>query len=76
VRGRALVAAEPLRDGAHRALMATYAAVGEATRALAHFDALAKRLARDVGGGAGARHAEAPNYRAVYPTIPRACRTR
>jgi predicted ATPase/DNA-binding SARP family transcriptional activator len=45
----ALVAAEPLREGAHRALMATYAAVGEPARALAHFDALAKRLARDVG---------------------------
>jgi DNA-binding SARP family transcriptional activator len=45
----ALVAAEPLREGAHRALMATYAATGEPARALAHYDALAALLAREVG---------------------------
>jgi DNA-binding SARP family transcriptional activator len=45
----ALVAAEPLREGAHRALMATYAASGEPARALAHYDAFAARLARELG---------------------------
>jgi DNA-binding SARP family transcriptional activator len=44
----ALVAAEPLREGAHRALMATYAATGEPARALAHYDALAALLAREL----------------------------
>ncbi len=45
----ALVAADALREGAHRALMACYAAAGESGRALAHYDALAARLAREVG---------------------------
>jgi DNA-binding SARP family transcriptional activator len=55
----ALVAAEPLREAAHRALMATYAAAGEPARALAHYDALAALLAREVGAAPGARHAGA-----------------
>jgi DNA-binding SARP family transcriptional activator len=45
----ALVAAEPLREGAHRALMATCVAKGEPARALAHYDALAALLAREFG---------------------------
>jgi DNA-binding SARP family transcriptional activator len=45
----ALVAADPMREGAHRALMACYAAAGEPGRALAHYDALAAVLAREVG---------------------------
>jgi DNA-binding SARP family transcriptional activator len=45
----ALVAADPLREGAHRALMACYAAAGEPARALAHYDALAALLTREVG---------------------------
>jgi DNA-binding SARP family transcriptional activator len=49
----ALVAAEPLREGAHRALMATYVATGEPARALAHYDALAAHLAREVGAAPG-----------------------
>jgi DNA-binding SARP family transcriptional activator len=44
-----LVAADPLRETAHRALMACYAAAGEPTRALAHYDALADTLASDLG---------------------------
>ncbi|HZF68739.1 MAG TPA: bacterial transcriptional activator domain-containing protein, partial [Gemmatirosa sp.] len=49
----ALVAAEPLRERAHRALMACYAAAGEPARALAHYDALAALLAREVGAPPG-----------------------
>jgi predicted ATPase/DNA-binding SARP family transcriptional activator len=49
----ALVAAEPLREGAHRALMATYVAAGEPARALAHYDALAALLARELGAAPG-----------------------
>jgi DNA-binding SARP family transcriptional activator len=49
----ALVAAEPLREGAHRALMACYAAAGERARAVAHYDALAAALARDLGTAPG-----------------------
>jgi DNA-binding SARP family transcriptional activator len=49
----ALVAAEPLREGAHRTLMATYAAAGEPARALAHYDALTALLAREVGAAPG-----------------------
>jgi hypothetical protein len=45
----ALVAAEPLREAAHRALMVTYVAAGEPARALAHYDALATLLARELG---------------------------
>jgi DNA-binding SARP family transcriptional activator len=54
---RSLVAAEPLREGAHRALMAAYVAAGEAARALAHYDALAADLARDVGAAPAAETA-------------------
>jgi DNA-binding SARP family transcriptional activator len=49
----ALVAAEPLREGAHRALMACYVGAGEPARALAHYDALAALLAREVGAAPG-----------------------
>jgi DNA-binding SARP family transcriptional activator len=49
----ALVAAEPLREAAHRALMATYVAAGEPARALAHYDALAAQLARELGAAPG-----------------------
>jgi DNA-binding SARP family transcriptional activator len=45
----ALVALEPLREGAHRALMACYAAAGEPARALAHHGALAALLGRELG---------------------------
>jgi DNA-binding SARP family transcriptional activator len=45
----ALVATDALREGAHRALMACYAAAGEPARALAHYDALSRTLAREVG---------------------------
>jgi DNA-binding SARP family transcriptional activator len=45
----ALVGVEPLREGAHRALMACYVGAGEPGRALAHYDALAALLAREVG---------------------------
>jgi len=45
----ALVAADALRETAHRALMACYAAAGEPARALAHYDALAGRLQHEVG---------------------------
>jgi DNA-binding SARP family transcriptional activator len=48
-----LVAAEPLREGAHRALMACYVGAGEPARALAHYDALAALLAREVGAAPG-----------------------
>jgi DNA-binding SARP family transcriptional activator len=48
-----LVAAEPLREGAHRMLMAAYVTVGEPARALAHYDALAALLAREVGAAPG-----------------------
>ncbi|GJG89445.1 hypothetical protein tb265_46260 [Gemmatimonadetes bacterium T265] len=40
---------EPLREGAHRALMQAHVAAGEPARALAHYDALAALLAREVG---------------------------
>jgi DNA-binding SARP family transcriptional activator len=53
----ALVAAEPLREGAHRALMATYMAAGEPARALAHYDALAAHVAREVGAAPAAETA-------------------
>jgi DNA-binding SARP family transcriptional activator len=49
----ALVAAEPLREGPHRMLMAAYVTAGEPARALAHYDALAARLAREVGAAPG-----------------------
>jgi DNA-binding SARP family transcriptional activator len=49
----ALVAAEPLREGAHRMLMAAYVTGGEPARALAHYDALVARLAREVGAAPG-----------------------
>jgi DNA-binding SARP family transcriptional activator len=49
----ALVAAEPLREGAHRALMATYVAAGEPARALSHYQALAALLEREVGAAPG-----------------------
>jgi DNA-binding SARP family transcriptional activator len=49
----ALVAAEPLREGAHRALMACYVGAGEPGRALAHYEALAAHLAREVGSAPG-----------------------
>jgi len=45
----ALVAREPLREGAHRELMALWAASGERARALAHYDALVVLLRREVG---------------------------
>jgi DNA-binding SARP family transcriptional activator len=45
----ALLAADPLREAAHRALMACYAAAGEPARALAHYRALGALLAREVG---------------------------
>jgi DNA-binding SARP family transcriptional activator len=49
----ALVAAEPLREGARRGLMAAYTAAGEPARALAHYDALAAVLARELGAAPG-----------------------
>jgi DNA-binding SARP family transcriptional activator len=48
-----LVAAEPLREGAHRMLMAAYVTIGEPARALAHYDALGALLAREVGTAPG-----------------------
>jgi DNA-binding SARP family transcriptional activator len=45
----AVVAAEPRREGAHRALVVTYVAAGEPARALAPEDALAALLARELG---------------------------
>jgi DNA-binding SARP family transcriptional activator len=45
----ALVAREPLREAAHRALMHAYAAQGEPARARAHYDAYAAHLARTLG---------------------------
>jgi predicted ATPase/DNA-binding SARP family transcriptional activator len=62
----ALVAADALREGAHRALMACYAAAGEPARALAHYDALARALAREVGA------APARETRALADAIRRA----
>ncbi|GJG86096.1 hypothetical protein tb265_12770 [Gemmatimonadetes bacterium T265] len=53
-----VLAAEPLREGVHRALMQAYAAAGEPGRALAHYDALAALLAREVGA-APARETQA-----------------
>ena len=44
-----LIAADPLREAAHRALMSSHAAAGEPSRALAHFDALSALLRREVG---------------------------
>jgi len=44
-----LVAHEPLRESAHRVLMEALAALGEPGRALAHYDALAALLDREVG---------------------------
>ncbi len=49
----ALVAVEPLREGPHRMLMTAYVTAGEPARALAHYDALAARLAREVGAAPG-----------------------
>jgi predicted ATPase/DNA-binding SARP family transcriptional activator len=48
-----LVTAEPLREGAHRMLMAAYVTVGEPARALAHYDAVVALLAREVGAAPG-----------------------
>ena len=45
----ALVAREPLREEAHRELMVLLTASGEQARALAHYDALAALLRREVG---------------------------
>ncbi|GJG86093.1 hypothetical protein tb265_12740 [Gemmatimonadetes bacterium T265] len=45
----AVLARDPLREAAHRAVMAVHAAAGEPGRALAHYDALAARLAREMG---------------------------
>ena len=45
----ALVAREPLREGAHRELMVLWAAAGERARALAHYDALAAAQRQEVG---------------------------
>ncbi|GJG86090.1 hypothetical protein tb265_12710 [Gemmatimonadetes bacterium T265] len=45
----AVLARDPLREAAHRAVMAVHAAAGEPARALAHYDALAALLAREVG---------------------------
>jgi DNA-binding SARP family transcriptional activator len=45
----ALVAGDPLREAAHRALMACYAAAGEPARALARYAALAAGLEREIG---------------------------
>jgi non-specific serine/threonine protein kinase len=45
----AVIADEPLREGAHRELMALWAAVGERARALAHYDTLVSLLRREVG---------------------------
>jgi DNA-binding SARP family transcriptional activator len=44
-----LVAREPLRETAHRQLIAALLALGAPDRARAHYDRLAARLARDVG---------------------------
>jgi DNA-binding SARP family transcriptional activator len=44
-----LVAHEPLRESAHRVLMEALAALGEPGRAVAHYDALAALLDREVG---------------------------
>jgi DNA-binding SARP family transcriptional activator len=44
-----LVAADALREGAHRELMVLWAAAGERARALGHYDALVALLAREVG---------------------------
>jgi DNA-binding SARP family transcriptional activator len=44
----ALVARDPLHEGAHRELMELWAAAGEPARALAHYDALAALLRREV----------------------------
>ena len=44
-----LVANEPLRESAHRALMELWAAAGERARALGHYDALVVLLQREVG---------------------------
>jgi predicted ATPase/DNA-binding SARP family transcriptional activator len=49
----ALVAAEPLREDAHRALMRCYVDAGEPGRALAHYDRLVDLLAREVGAAPG-----------------------
>jgi DNA-binding SARP family transcriptional activator len=46
---QALVARDPLREAAHRELMVLWAATGERSRALAHYDALAALLRREVG---------------------------
>jgi predicted ATPase/DNA-binding SARP family transcriptional activator len=47
----ALLARDPLREGAHRALMQAHAARGERARALRHYDELVALLAREVGAG-------------------------
>ena len=44
-----LVAAEPLLESAHRALMELWATAGESARALGHYDMLVSVLAREVG---------------------------
>jgi predicted ATPase/DNA-binding SARP family transcriptional activator len=45
----ALALVDPLREAAHRALMACYVAAGEPARALVHYDELTALLAREVG---------------------------
>ena len=54
-----LVARDPLRESAHRDLMVLWAAEGERARALAHYEALAERLRRELGA------APAPETRAL-----------
>ena len=44
-----LVARDPLRESAHRALMQGYVALGEPARALAHYEQLAALVQREVG---------------------------
>jgi DNA-binding SARP family transcriptional activator len=44
-----LVAAEPLLESAHRALMELWATAGEGARALGHYDMLVSVLEREVG---------------------------
>jgi DNA-binding SARP family transcriptional activator len=44
-----LLARDPLREAAHRALMEAHAARGERARALRHYDGLVALLRREVG---------------------------
>jgi DNA-binding SARP family transcriptional activator len=61
----ALVAREPLREDAHRELMVLWAASGERARALAHYDAFAARLGREL------RAAPASDTRALVDHLRR-----